>query len=85
MKDVFEVIAEPTRRRILDLLAGQPHSVGEVVAATGLSQPNASRHLRILRDAGLVVSRTQGQQRIYELREAGFERLFSWADSFRQG
>lgn len=68
MESTFEVVAEPARRSILDLLVGGPRPVGEIVAATGMSQPNASRHLRILREAGLVESRPQGQRRLYELR-----------------
>ncbi|HVO53298.1 MAG TPA: metalloregulator ArsR/SmtB family transcription factor [Solirubrobacterales bacterium] len=55
MDNVFEVIADPSRRGILDLLVDRPHDVGEIVARTGLSQPNASRHLRILREVGLVL------------------------------
>ena len=56
MSTTFEVIAEPARRQILDLLRERPHAVGELVRETGLSQPNTSRHLRVLRDAGLVES-----------------------------
>ncbi len=74
----FEVVAEPARRQLLDLLLRSPRPVGELVAATGMSQPNTSRHLRILRDAGLVTSRAAGQQRLYEVRPEGFAELARW-------
>jgi|ERR1039458_4458326 DNA-binding transcriptional ArsR family regulator len=78
MTSSFDVVAEPARRRLLDLLLVEPRSVGELVQATGMSQPNTSRHLRILRGAGLVASRAAGQQRIYEVRPEGFAELASW-------
>ncbi len=78
MPSAFDVVAEPARREILDLLIRGPRAVGELVAATGLSQPNTSRHLRILRDAGLVESSTQGQRRMYALRGEGFAELARW-------
>jgi DNA-binding transcriptional ArsR family regulator len=74
----FEVVAEPARREILDLLVHGPRAVGELVAETGLSQPNTSRHLRILREAGLVESRAEGQRRMYALRGQGFAELARW-------
>lgn len=74
----FEVVAEPARRQLLDLLLRSPRPVGELVAATGMSQPNTSRHLRILRDAGLVTSRAAGRQRLYEVRPEGFAELARW-------
>jgi DNA-binding transcriptional ArsR family regulator len=74
----FEVVAEPARREILDLLAAGPMPVGEIVSATGLSQPNTSRHLRILREAGLVERRSEGQRRVYRLHAAGFAELAAW-------
>jgi len=74
----FEVVAEPARREILDLLVHGPRTVGELVAETGLSQPNTSRHLRILREAGLVESRADGQRRMYALRGQGFAELARW-------
>lgn len=84
MADAFEVVAEPTRRGILDLLAGGPRSVGEIVAATGMSQPNASRHLRILRESGLVASRPEQQRRIYELRPEGLAELIGWLAPYQR-
>ncbi len=74
----FEVVAEPARRELLDLLMGGPRPVGELVARSGLSQPNTSRHLRILRDAGLVEARAEGRQRLYALRGEGFAELARW-------
>jgi DNA-binding transcriptional ArsR family regulator len=74
----FEVLAEPARRRILDLLIGGSRPVGELVDETGLSQPNTSRHLRILREAGLVQSHAEGQRRLYALRREGFAEIERW-------
>jgi DNA-binding transcriptional ArsR family regulator len=74
----FEVIADPARRQILDLLLGTSRTVGELVAETGLSQPNTSRHLRIMREAGVVESRAAGQRRVYALRGDGFAELVRW-------
>ena len=79
----FEVVADPARRRILDLLIDGPLAVGELVAGTGLSQPNTSRHLRVLRDAGLVKSRPDAQRRIYELRPEGLLELERWLAQYR--
>jgi DNA-binding transcriptional ArsR family regulator len=78
MRTAFDVVAEPARRQLLDLLLREPRSVGELVAATGLSQPNASRHLGILREAGLVISRVSGRRRVYEIRAEGFAELARW-------
>ena len=63
----FELVAEPTRRRILDLLRERARPVGELVKLLGLSQPGVSKHLRLLREAGLVRVRRDGQRRWYEL------------------
>jgi DNA-binding transcriptional ArsR family regulator len=84
MDDVFEVLAEPSRRGILDLLMDGPHSVGEIVEGTGLSQPNVSRHLRILREADVVQARPQGQRRLYELCPAGLAELFGWIAPYQR-
>jgi DNA-binding transcriptional ArsR family regulator len=78
MASTFEVVAEPARREILDLLANGPRPVGELAAAAGLSQPNTSRHLRVLREAGLVESSSDGQRRLYRLRGEGFGDLIRW-------
>jgi DNA-binding transcriptional ArsR family regulator len=84
MTTTFEVLAEPTRREIMDVLIGGPRPVGELVAETGLSQPNTSRHLRILRQAGLVESRADGQRRLYELRAEGLAELERWLAPYRR-
>ena len=78
MPSPFEVIADPSRRRLLDLLLLAPARVGELVASTGMSQPNTSRHLAVLRRAGLVTARKAGQQRVYEIRIDGFTELARW-------
>ncbi len=84
MSNTFDALAEPARRDILDQLTQGPRAVGELVAATGLSQPNTSRHLRILREAGLVDSRADGQRRVYELRSEGFTELIRWLAPYAQ-
>jgi len=84
MEDVFEVVAEPSRRGILDLLTDRPHAVGEIADRTGLSQPNVSRHLRILREADLVVAQPRGQRRLYELRPEGMAELIGWIAPYQR-
>jgi DNA-binding transcriptional ArsR family regulator len=78
MSSPFEVIAEPARRQLLDLLVRGPRAVSALVAETGLSQPNTSRHLRILRDAGLVEVTADGRRRLYSVRAEGFAELAGW-------
>jgi DNA-binding transcriptional ArsR family regulator len=78
MPSAFEIVAEPARRALLDELRRGPLPVGELSRLTGLSQPNTSRHLRIMRDAGVVLSRTAGQRRLYELRPEGLAELAGW-------
>jgi len=82
--DDFETVSEPARRAILDLLMRGPRSVGEIVERTGMSQPNASRHLRILRESGLVQSSADRQRRIYELRPEGLAELIGWLGPYQQ-
>jgi DNA-binding transcriptional ArsR family regulator len=81
---VFDAVADGSRREILDLLTAGPRAVGRIAAETGLSQPNASRHLRILREAGLVEPRVDGQRRIYELRPAGLAELIGWVAPYQR-
>ena len=69
---------------MLELLRESPRPVGELVARTGLTQPGTSKHLRVLRDAGLVSSRTEGQQRIYALDLAPLLELDAWLEPYRQ-
>ena len=80
----FEVLAEPNRRKILDLLREEPRSVGELVAATGLSQPGTSKHLRVLREAGLVTVRQDAQRRVYELAPGPLAELDVWLAPYRR-
>ena len=79
----FEVLAEPTRRRILDLLRERPRLVGELTAELGLSQPGTSKHLRVLRDAGLVRVRPEGQRRWYELVPEPLAEVDAWLAPYR--
>lgn len=80
----FQALAEPTRRRILDLLLERPRPVGELVERLGLSQPGTSKHLRALRDAGLVRVRKDAQQRWYELRPEPLTEIDEWLRPYRK-
>jgi DNA-binding transcriptional ArsR family regulator len=80
----FEAVAEPARRALLDALVDGPKPVGELVAATGMSQPNTSRHLRILRDAGIVAVTPDGQRRLYALRPERLRELDRWLTPYRE-
>jgi len=84
MTTTFEVVAEPTRRRILDLLREGSRPVGELVELFGLSQPLVSKHLRVLRDAGLVRVRQDAQRRWYELRPEPLAELDAWLAPYRR-
>ena len=79
----FEVLAEPSRRRILDLLRDGEQAVGELVANLRLSQPAVSKHLRVLKEAGLVEVRPDGQRRRYRLRAAPLAELDAWLEPYR--
>ncbi|MEU9737220.1 metalloregulator ArsR/SmtB family transcription factor [Streptomyces sp. NPDC048002] len=79
----FAVLAEPQRRRILDLLVERPRLVGELTEALGLSQPGTSKHLRVLREAGLVRVRQDAQRRWYELRPEPLAELDAWLAHYR--
>src|SRR5438105_286172 len=80
----FELVAQPTRRRILDLLRERARSVGELVKLLGLSQPGVSKHLRVLREAGLVRVRRDAQRRWYELEPKPLAELDEWLEPYRQ-
>jgi DNA-binding transcriptional ArsR family regulator len=80
----FDVLAEPNRRRILDLLLEGPRPVGELVAQTGLTQPGTSKHLRVLRQAGLVEVRKDAQRRLYELRPEPLAEVHAWLEPYRR-
>ena len=81
---MFDVLAEPTRRRILDQLLDRPRTVGDLVAELNVSQPSVSKHLRVLRDAGVVQARTDAQRRIYELRPEALAEVLAWVEPYRQ-
>lgn len=81
---LFEILAEPNRRRVLDLLRERERTVGELVDALGMSQPAVSKHLRVLRDAGLVEARVDGQRRIYRLRAEPLAEVDAWLEPYRK-
>lgn len=80
---VLEAIAEPTRRRILDAVRGDERSVGDLVEIVGMHQPGVSRHLKVLRDAGLVDVRPEAQRRLYRLRAEPLQELDEWLEPYR--
>ena len=80
---VLEVIAEPTRRRILDAVRDGERSVNELVEQVGMHQPGVSRHLKVLRDAGLVEVRRDAQRRLYRLRPEPLMELDAWLEPYR--
>ncbi len=80
----FEVLAEPNRRRILDLLREADRPVGDLVGALAVSQPAVSKHLRILREAGLVEVRTEAQRRIYRVRWEPLRAVDEWLEPYRR-
>jgi DNA-binding transcriptional ArsR family regulator len=83
MMTVYEALAEPMRRRILDLLRERPRMVGELVDDLGISQPGVSKHLRVLREAGLVDVRQDAQRRWYELRPDPLIEVDHWLEQYR--
>jgi DNA-binding transcriptional ArsR family regulator len=80
----FDVLAEPSRRHILDLLLERPRMVGELTEQLGLSQPGTSKHLRVLREAGLVQVRAEAQRRWYELRPEPLAEVDAWLAPYRR-
>jgi len=83
MVAVLEALAQPRRRDILDLLQGGERSVGQVAEALELAQPSASKHLKVLRDAGLVEVRRDAQRRVYGLRLEPLVELDRWLEPYR--
>ncbi len=83
MVTTFDALADPTRRHILDLLLERPRHVGELVDQLGISQPGVSKHLRVLREVGLVSVRVDAQRRFYELRTEPLEELDKWLEAYR--
>lgn len=80
----FAVLADPARRGLLDELREGERSVGELVAALGMSQPNVSKHLRVLREAGLVTARVDAQFRRYRVEPAGLREVDDWLSAYRK-
>jgi DNA-binding transcriptional ArsR family regulator len=84
MPSTWAALADPHRRAMLELLRESPRAVGELVEITGLTQPGTSKHLRVLRDAGLVRTRTEAQRRIYMLDPGPLVELDAWLDPYRR-
>jgi DNA-binding transcriptional ArsR family regulator len=80
---LFETLGDPSRRRIVAVLAGGERAVGEIVARLDIEQSGVSRHLRILNDAGFVRMRPEGQRRLYSLRAEPFRDLDTWIEKYR--
>jgi DNA-binding transcriptional ArsR family regulator len=83
MMTIYEALAEPTRRRILDLLREQPRLVGELAELLAISQPGVSKHLKVLRDVGVVRVRQDAQRHWYELRSEPLEEIDAWLGTYR--
>ena len=83
MPSTFDVLSLPARREIIDLLRRGPMSVGRLAEELGMSQPIMSKHLRVLRDAGFVSVRVDGQRRWYELRPEPLIELAEWLEPYR--
>lgn len=84
MTSAFAVLAEPNRRRILDLLRERERPVGELVAALSVSQPAVSKHLRLLREAGVVEARADAQRRLYRVRPGPLREIDAWLAPYRE-
>ena len=84
MTSTFDVLAEPTRRRILDLLRDGERPVGDLVARLELSQPGVSKHLKVLREAGLVEVRREAQRRLYRVRPEPLAEIDEWLAPYRR-
>lgn len=83
MIETFEVLAEPSRRRILDLLREEERPVGDLVRLLATSQPSVSKHLRVLREAGLVEVRIDAQRRLYRVRPEPLREVARWLEPYR--
>jgi DNA-binding transcriptional ArsR family regulator len=84
MEPAFAVLAEPSRRAMLSLLADSERSVGELERHLRMPQPSVSKHLRVLREAGFVESRVDAQRRVYRLRHEPLMELDTWLEPFRR-
>jgi len=84
MLTMLSALAEPNRLHIVELLRDGPCSVGEIAERLGMRQPQVSKHLRVLSDAGVVEAHPVAQQRIYQLRPQPFQELDAWLESYRR-
>jgi DNA-binding transcriptional ArsR family regulator len=82
--DAFNAVAEPRRREILDLLAGGERPVNDVVALLGLTQPQVSKHLRVLREVGAVAMREDGRQRLYRVNGHALKPIHDWVSGYER-
>lgn len=82
--DAFNAVAEPRRREILNLLVVREHSVNEIVARLSYDQPSVSKHLKVLRDVGLVHMRCNGRQKLYRTNAEGIRPLHEWTETFER-
>src|ERR1700760_4602558 len=82
--DAFNAVAEPRRREILSYLAGDERPVGDIVTALGFEQPSVSKHLRVLREVGLVRMRCRGRQKLYRTNADAIRPLHEWAGTFER-
>jgi DNA-binding transcriptional ArsR family regulator len=82
--DAFNAVAEPRRRQILDVLAGGERPVNDLVALLGLAQPHVSKHLRVLREVGLVEVRDEGRRRIYRLNGQPLKPIHDWVKDYER-
>jgi DNA-binding transcriptional ArsR family regulator len=83
MLETFAALAEPNRLRVVELLRQGPRAVGEISERLDVRQPQVSKHLKVLSDAGLVAMRTDAQRRIYRLRSEPLQELDRWLDGYR--
>ena len=82
--DAFNAVAEPRRRKILNYLALEEHPVGDIVATLGLRQPSVSKHLRVLRNVGLVRVRRDGRLKLYRTNARAIRPLYEWTSTFER-
>jgi DNA-binding transcriptional ArsR family regulator len=82
--DAFNAVAEPLRREILDVLAGGELAVNDLVTLLGLAQPQVSKHLRVLREVGLVDVREEGRERLYRMNGGPLKPIHEWVSNYRQ-
>jgi DNA-binding transcriptional ArsR family regulator len=82
--DAFNAVAEPRRRQIVDLLAGGERPVNDLVEALGIAQPQVSKHLRVLREVGVVAVREDGRQRLYRLNGSALKPIHDWVKNYER-